>query len=90
MSKQALEVLQLTYRHNVLHWARWHLIQTSFDAEKPASMDRAMAALDTLESEVAAMAGAKAQPKEHHYELLAVEQQSLRERMNLTEPPSTF
>ena len=70
MSKQALEVLQLTYRHNVLHWARWHLIQTSFDTEKPASMDAAIAALDTLENEVAAMARAKAQPKVHRYDLV--------------------
>jgi lysophospholipase L1-like esterase len=73
MSKQALEVLQLTYRHNVLHWARWHLIQTSFDAEKPPSMDAAIAALDTLENEVVAMARSKAQPKAHRYELLPVE-----------------
>jgi lysophospholipase L1-like esterase len=73
MSKQASEVLQLTYRHNVLHWARWHLIQTSFDAEKPRSMDSAMAALDTLDAEVAAMARAKAQPRVHRYELVPVE-----------------
>lgn len=73
MSKQASEVLQLAYRHNVLHWARWHLIQTSFDAEKPRSMDSAMAALDTLDAEVAAMARAKAQPRVHRYELIPVE-----------------
>ena len=73
MSKQASEVLQLTYRHNLLHWARCHLIQTSFDTEKPPSMDAAIAALDTLESEVVAMARSKAQPKLHRYELLPVE-----------------
>ena len=73
MSKQASEVLQWIYRHNSLHWARWHLIQTTFDAEQPPSMDRAMEALDTLDSESAAMARAKAQPRTHHYELVAVE-----------------
>jgi hypothetical protein len=73
MSKQASEVLQLTYRHNVLHWARWHLIQTSFDTEKPPSMDAALAALDTIEDDVVKMARAKAQPKAHRYELIPVE-----------------
>jgi lysophospholipase L1-like esterase len=73
MSKQAADVLQLIYRHNSLHWARWHIIQTSFETDQPPSMDRAMAALDTLDAEVAAMARAKAQPKPHHYELVAVE-----------------
>jgi lysophospholipase L1-like esterase len=73
MSKQASEVLQLTYRHNVLHWARWHLIQTSFDTEKPPSMDAAIAALDTIDDDVVKMARAKAQPKAHRYELIPVE-----------------
>jgi len=73
MSKQAVDVLQLIYRHNNLHWARWHMIQTSFETDQPPSMDRAMAALDTLDAEVAAMARAKAQPKAHRYELVAVE-----------------
>jgi hypothetical protein len=73
MSKQAIEVLQLIYRHNNLHWARWHMIQASFEIEQPPSMDRAMASLDALHREVAAMARAKARPKPHHYELVAVE-----------------
>lgn len=73
MSKQARDVLQLIYGHNSLHWARWHLIQTSFETEQPPSMDRAMGALDTLDSEVAAMARAKAQPKPHRYELVVVQ-----------------
>ncbi|HLK22997.1 MAG TPA: SGNH/GDSL hydrolase family protein [Bryobacteraceae bacterium] len=72
MSKQASEVLQLIYRHNVLHWARWHLIQTSFDPpyEKPRSMDSTMTALDTMDAEVAAMARARAQPRLHRFELV--------------------
>ena len=69
MSKQAMEVLQLIYRHNDLHWANWHMIQTSFDAGKPPSMDRTMAAIDTLDAEVARMARAKAVPAPHRYEL---------------------
>jgi lysophospholipase L1-like esterase len=73
LSKQAVDVLQLIYRHNNLHWSRWHIIQTSFEIDQPPSMTRAMAALDTLETEVAAMAHAKAQPKPHRYELVAVE-----------------
>jgi hypothetical protein len=73
MSKQAVDVRQLIYRHNNLHWARWHMIQTSFETEQPPGMDRAMAALDALDAEVAAMARAKAQPKPHRYELVAVE-----------------
>ena len=73
MSNQAIEVLQLIYRHNNLHWARWHMIQTSFETEQPPSMDRAMSAVDTLETEVSAMARAKAQPKPHRYQLVEVE-----------------
>jgi len=73
ISKQAMEVLQLIYRHNSLHWARWHLIQTSFETEQPPSTDRTIAALDTLDAEVAAMARAKAQPKTHLFELFPVE-----------------
>jgi hypothetical protein len=73
MSKQAVDVLQLIYRHNNLHWARWHMIQTSFETDQPPSMERAMAALDSLDSEVATMARAKAQPQPHHNELVAVE-----------------
>ncbi|HTA69059.1 MAG TPA: GDSL-type esterase/lipase family protein, partial [Bryobacteraceae bacterium] len=73
MSEQAVDVLQLIYRHNNLHWARWHMIQTSFEIDQPPSMDRAMKALDTLDTEVAAMARAKAQPKPHRYELVAEE-----------------
>jgi hypothetical protein len=49
------------------------MIQTAFETEKPPSMDAAMTALDTLESEIAAMARAKAQPKPHRYQLQAVE-----------------
>lgn len=73
MSRQAIEVLQLIYRHNNLHWARWHMIQTSFEIEQPPSMNRAITALDTLDGEVAAMARAKAQPKPHRYQLVAIE-----------------
>jgi lysophospholipase L1-like esterase len=73
MSKQAMDVLQLIYRHNELHWANWHMIQTSFDAEKPPSMDRTMAAIDVLDAEVAQMAREKAQPKPHRYELSAAQ-----------------
>jgi len=73
MSKQSMEVLQLIYRHNEVHWANWHIIQTSFEGEKPPSMDRTMAAMETLDAEVADMARAKAQPKPHRYELTAVE-----------------
>lgn len=74
MSKQASEVLQLIYRHTILHWARWHLIQTSFDPpyEKPRSMDSTMTALGTMDAEVAAMARGRAQPKLHRYELVPV------------------
>jgi lysophospholipase L1-like esterase len=73
MARQAVDVLQLIYRHNDVHWARWHMIQTSFETEHPPSMDKAMTALDTLDAEVAAMARATAQPKEHRYELVAEE-----------------
>jgi lysophospholipase L1-like esterase len=73
MSRQALDILQLIYRHNNLHWARWHMIQTSFETDPPASMDRAMTGIDTLEAEVVTMARAKAQPKPHRYSLALVE-----------------
>jgi len=73
MSDQAMEVMQLIYRHNHLHWARWRMIQMAFEAERPPSLDRTMEAIDTLDGEVAAIARAKAQPKPHRYELTEVE-----------------
>jgi lysophospholipase L1-like esterase len=76
MSRQADEVLLLTYRHNHLHFARWRMIETGLDAEKLPSTPVAMEALDKLEGELIAMRTQKAIPRAHHYEIKAVRQAS--------------
>lgn len=71
MMKQAMQVHQLTLRHNSLHFARWRQVQVPFEKEMTPQAQKAMQALDELESDVVRQQRAAAQPKPHRYELTA-------------------
>jgi len=72
MAKQAAAVHDLTWRHNVVHFARWRQAGVNLDSVAiPAAHLRAAAdALDTLEADVVVEQRAAAQPKSHRYELV--------------------
>jgi hypothetical protein len=70
MSEQAQSVLQLTYKHTWIHFARWALIETSL-AEYNFSGTRATTEmLDSLEEEAISLQRAAAAPKPHRYRLI--------------------
>jgi len=71
MSKQAAEVHDLTLRHNVVHFARWRLVDVNLEKAQvdPAHLHAAEQALDALDQDVVVQQRAAAQPKPHHYEL---------------------
>ncbi len=69
MSRQAQAVLDLTHRHNHLHFARWKLVEIPLKEYKLANTRAAINSLDALEDEVVALQRATALPKPHHYRL---------------------
>jgi lysophospholipase L1-like esterase len=72
MAKQAAAVHDLTLRHNVVHFARWRLVEVNLQnvAVDPAHVRAAADALDALEADVVQQQRATAQPKSHRYELV--------------------
>jgi lysophospholipase L1-like esterase len=70
MSKQAWEVLLLTYHHNSIHFARWRLVGLALEKYALKQKQPAMEALDRLEQEVVATQRAAARPRPHRYELI--------------------
>jgi lysophospholipase L1-like esterase len=73
MSKQASEVLSLTYHHNNIHFARWRLVGFALEKYALKQKQPAMETLDRLEQEVVAAQRAAARPRPHRYELIAVD-----------------
>ena len=73
MAKQAAAVHDLTLRHNVMHFARWRLVEVNLQnvAVDPAHVRAAADALDVLEADVVVPQRAAAQPNSHRYELVA-------------------
>jgi len=73
MAKQAAAVHDLTLRHNVIHFARWRLVEVNLQTVMvdPAHVRAAVEALDALDADVIAQQRAAAQPKSHRYELVA-------------------
>jgi lysophospholipase L1-like esterase len=71
MAKQAAGVHEFTLRHEVLHFARWRLVQLNLRTIEAAHKQAAADALDALEEEVIRQQRAAAHPKPHRYQLVA-------------------
>jgi lysophospholipase L1-like esterase len=72
MSRQAANVHDLTIRHDLVHFARWRLVQLNLQhipTIQEAHLHDAVEALDALEREVVEHQRAVAQPVMHRYEL---------------------
>jgi lysophospholipase L1-like esterase len=69
MSRQAQKVLDLTHRHNNLHFARWRMVETALKDYSLTKMTTTLQDLDALEDEVIAQQRTKAIPKPHQYRL---------------------
>jgi lysophospholipase L1-like esterase len=69
MSRQALDVHKLTLQHNDVHFTRWRQVQLKATNATPASLQRALEALDALEGDLVKQQRAAAQPVPHRYEL---------------------
>jgi lysophospholipase L1-like esterase len=72
MSRQAQTVLDLTYRHNHLRFARMMMIENALKEYHPVKMQAALDAMDALHEEIVGLQRAAAIPKVHHYRLTAV------------------
>jgi lysophospholipase L1-like esterase len=72
MSRQAADVHALTVRHNNIHFARWRSVQVPLEKEDVPHKQAAMDALDQLENDLVLKQRVTAQPKVHHYRLVAV------------------
>jgi lysophospholipase L1-like esterase len=75
MARQARTVLDLTYRHNHLRYARLMLVEQALQEYHPAKLGPAIEALDALHDEVVSMQRAEAQPKPHRYRLTRIASQ---------------
>ncbi|HLY18503.1 MAG TPA: SGNH/GDSL hydrolase family protein [Bryobacteraceae bacterium] len=73
MARQAAAVHDITLRHNVLHFARWRLVELNMQtiAVPPAHVRAAADALDALDADAIEQQRAAAQPKPHRFELAA-------------------
>jgi lysophospholipase L1-like esterase len=71
MLKQALEVHELTLKHNSIHAARWQELQVGLAGKSLPHLQSALDALEGLEAELVAQQQAAAQPIVRRYELIA-------------------
>jgi lysophospholipase L1-like esterase len=71
MEKQAAAVHDLTLKHNNVHFARWRQVQVPLASDQPPHAQAAMDALDALEADLIQQQHAAAQPKPHHFTLVA-------------------
>ncbi len=72
MSRQARTVLDLTYRHNHLRYARLMMVEQAFHEYHPAKLEGALGAMDALHEEIVALQRATAIPKPHRYRLTRI------------------
>jgi hypothetical protein len=71
MSRQAQTVLDLTYRHNHLRFARVTMVENALKEYRPTKLQAAIDAMDSLREEIVPLQRAAAIPKPHHYRLSA-------------------
>ena len=72
MSDQAKAVYDLTVSHCNIHNERWRTIQVPLEKDNLPEAASAMSAADALERIVVAKRSDAAQPKPHHFEIVAV------------------
>lgn len=70
MLQQAMDVHDLTLKHNNLHFARWRTVQVPLQEIQTPAVKNAMKALDDVEAEVIAQQKTKRQPQPHRFELV--------------------
>jgi lysophospholipase L1-like esterase len=73
MSRQAKTVLDLTYRHNHLRYARLMMVENALKEYHPVKLKSAIEAMDSLHDEIVSMQRAAAIPKPHRYRVTPVE-----------------
>src|ERR1700733_1266282 len=73
MSRQAQTVLDLTYRHNHLRYARTMMVEYALKEYHPTKLPGAVDAMDALYEEVVSMQRESAIPKPHRYSLSPVD-----------------
>jgi lysophospholipase L1-like esterase len=72
MSRQAQTVLDLTYRHNHLRFARMMMVENALKEFHPTNLKATLDAMDALHEEVVSLQRAAAIPKPHRYRLTAI------------------
>jgi lysophospholipase L1-like esterase len=72
MSRQAQTVLDLSYRHNHLRFARMMMVENALKEFHPKNLQSTLDAMDALHEEIVAMQRAAALPKPHRYRITAV------------------
>jgi hypothetical protein len=70
MSEQAQSVLELTFKHNYIHFARWAMIETSLEKYNLPGTQAATEMLDALELDTISVQRGAATPKAHRYSLI--------------------
>lgn len=71
MLKQALDVHFLTRLHNDIHFTRWRVVQVPHGNDITPPLRKTMDALDRADDDIVKQQRATAQPKPHHFELVA-------------------
>ena len=69
MKAQAQGVLDLTRKHNDVHFLRWRQVQVPFADLDASKLKAAADAIDDLEAEVVKRQRAHAEPQPHKFEL---------------------
>jgi len=70
MWQQSQRVLELTKKHNDLHFFRWRFLPAELEKEHPKNFHEVQSAIDKLEEDVVKDQRAAAIPKPHKFELL--------------------
>ena len=69
MFRQAMEVLNLTVRHNDIHFVRWRNVQIPLQGTPTPNVQKTLDSMDSLETGIIASQRAKAIPRPHRFEL---------------------